>query len=84
MSLNFAHCDAADAEIDAARAETEEARQMALWATAQAKVMEAACSVPLFDLRQVWVRRGNLDYGYEKLEGALNLAPQLTHETRLR
>jgi peptide/nickel transport system substrate-binding protein len=82
MSLNFAHCSAADAEIDAARAEPDEAKQRALWAAAQAKVLEAGCSVPLFDLRQVWVRRANLVFGY-RLEGALNLGPPITHETRL-
>ena len=82
MSLNFAHCSAADAEIDAARAEADPARQNALWAEAQRKVLEAACSVPLFDLRQVWVRRAGVQLGY-RLEGALNLAPPITHETRL-
>lgn len=82
MSLNFAHCDAADAEIDAARAEPDEAKQMALWATAQAKIMEAGCSVPLYDLRQVWVRRANLNLGY-RLEGALNLGPAVTWQTRM-
>ncbi|WP_240790993.1 ABC transporter substrate-binding protein [Roseomonas sp. AR75] len=81
-SLNFAHCDAADAEIDAARAEPDEAKQMALWATAQRKILEAGCSVPLFDLRQVWVRRGTLDLGY-RLEGSMNLGPPITHATRL-
>ncbi|MGG5818034.1 ABC transporter substrate-binding protein [Falsiroseomonas sp. HW251] len=81
-SLNFAHCGAADAEIDAARAEPNEARQMALWAEAQRRILEAGCSVPLFDLRQVWVRRSNLNYGY-RLEGALNLGPAITHATRL-
>jgi peptide/nickel transport system substrate-binding protein len=83
MSLNFAHCGAADAEIDAARTEADEARQMALWATAQRQVLEAGCAVPLFDLKQVWVRRANLELGY-RLEGALNLGPAITHETRLR
>ncbi|WP_160120705.1 ABC transporter substrate-binding protein [Rhodovarius lipocyclicus] len=83
MSLNFAHCSAADAEIDAARTETDPARQMALWAEAQRKITEAACSVPLFDLRQVWVTRNNVELGYE-LTGALNLAPAITHATRLR
>lgn len=83
MSLNFAHCDAADAEIDAARSETDRARQMALWAEAQRKVAEAACSVPLFDLRQVWARTTKLDWGYT-LEGSLNLAPPVTEATALR
>lgn len=81
--LNFAHCDAADAEIDAARAETNRERQMALWATAQRKIMEQACAAPLYDLLQVWVRRANLDYGY-RLEGALNLTPPVTERTMLR
>jgi len=82
MSLNFAHCDAADAEIDAARAEADEARQRALWAEAQRKVLEAGCAVPLFDLRQVWVRRAGLNLGY-RLEGSLNLGPPITHATRM-
>ncbi|WP_439597128.1 ABC transporter substrate-binding protein [Falsiroseomonas sp.] len=82
MSLNFAHCSAADAEIDAARAEPDEARQLALWATAQRKVMEAGCSLPLFDLKQVWVRRAGLSLGY-RLEGSLNLGPAITAQTRL-
>jgi len=83
MSLNFAHCGAADAPIEAARIETDETRQRALWAQAQRQVLEAGCAVPLFDLRQVWVRRANLDLGYT-LEGALNLAPPVTATTRLR
>lgn len=82
MSLNFAHCSAADAEIDAARAEPDEAKQRALWATAQRKVLEAGCAVPLFDLKQVWVRRAGVNLGY-RLEGSLNLGPPITHATRL-
>jgi len=83
MALNFAHCSVADAEIDAARSEPDPARQAALWAEAQRKVMEAACSLPLYDLRQVWVRSSRLALGYA-LEGSLNLAPPLTAETALR
>jgi peptide/nickel transport system substrate-binding protein len=82
-SLNFAHCAAADAEIDAARSEPHTAKQMALWASAQRKVMEAVCSVPLYDLLQVWARRSGVDYGY-KLEGAMNLAPPITEATSVR
>lgn len=83
MSLNFAHCSAADAEIDAARSEPDTEKQAALWATAQRKITEAACSLPLYDLRQVWVRSTRLALGYT-LEGALNLAPPITAETTLR
>ena len=83
MQLNFAHCSAADAAIDAARGETDPARQLALWAEAQRAIAAAACSVPLFDLRQVWARTSKLDWGYT-LEGSLNLAPPVTEATTLR
>lgn len=82
-ALNFAHCSVADAEIDAARSELDPQRQLALWAEAQRKIMDAACAVPLYDLLQVWVRRDTLDLGY-RLEGALNLGPPITEATRLR
>jgi peptide/nickel transport system substrate-binding protein len=83
MSLNFAHCSAADAEIDAARSEPDPEKQAGLWATAQRKIMEAACSLPLYDLRQVWVRSSRVALGYT-LEGSMNLAPPITAETALR
>ena len=50
---------------------------MALWAEAQRKIMTEICSVPLFDLLQIWVRRASVELGYQ-LEGALNLAPPIT------
>jgi len=80
-SLNFAHCNAADSEIDEARTETDQAKQIALWQTAQRKIIEAGCSVPLFDLKQVFVRKASLQYDY-KLEGALNLIPPITVGTK--
>lgn len=82
-SLNFAHCDVADTEIDSARSDTDATRRAALWAAAQRKIMEAACAVPLFDLLQVWARSSRLDYGY-RLDGSLNLAPPITEATQLR
>lgn len=82
-SLNFAHCAVADAEIDAARTEPDPAKQLALWATAQKKIAAAVCSVPLYDLLQVWARTAKLDYGYT-LEGSLNLAPPITEATTLQ
>ena len=83
MNLNFAHCDAADAEIDAARGEPDRAKQLALWAEAQRKIAAQVCSVPLYDLRQVWARTTKVDWGY-KLDGALNLVPAVTEATTLR
>jgi peptide/nickel transport system substrate-binding protein len=80
---NFSHCRVADAEIDAARSEPDPARQLALWRTAQEKIHADICGVPLFDLKQVWLRRNTLDYGL-KLEGAMNLAPPITEKAFLK
>jgi peptide/nickel transport system substrate-binding protein len=80
---NFSHCRVADAEIDAARAEADPARQLALWRTAQEKIHADICGVPLFDLKQVWLRRDTLDYGV-RLEGDMNLAPPLTERATLK
>ena len=82
-NLGFAHCDAADAEIDSARAEPDAAQQLALWAEAQRKIAAQVCSVPLFELKQVWARTDKLEWGYS-LTGALNLAPPVTEGTILR
>ncbi|RLQ85199.1 polyamine ABC transporter substrate-binding protein [Notoacmeibacter ruber] len=79
---NFAHCDAGDDDITAARNATTDDERMAYWADAQKKIRDQVCSVPLFSLKQVWVRNAALDYGYE-LKGALNLAPLITEETTL-
>ena len=79
---NFAHCDAGDAEIDAARGEPDMGKQRALWESAQRKIADAACSIPLYELKMVWARSAKLDYGYV-LEGALGLTPPITEKTRL-
>ena len=80
---NFSHTDIADAEIDAARRATDIETQRALWATAQRKLLEQVCVVPLFEALQVWARRASLDYG-APLEGNLSLGPALTEATQFR
>jgi peptide/nickel transport system substrate-binding protein len=80
---NFSHCAAADAEIEQARREPDEARQLALWASAQRKIHDDVCAVPLFDLMQVWAHAPRLELGYQ-LKGALNLGPPLTEKTTLK
>src|SRR5215470_8685729 len=45
---NFSHTSIADAEIDAARRATDAAEQRRLWATAQRKLLEQVCVVPMF------------------------------------
>jgi len=79
---NFSHCSAADEEIRSARVEPDAARQLALWREAQTKIRADVCAVPLFGLKQVWVRSDRVQYGYE-LKGALNLQPPITERTML-
>jgi peptide/nickel transport system substrate-binding protein len=81
--VNFSHCSAADAEIDAARVEPDPARQKALWKAAQEKILAALCGVPFTESLVIWAWWDTLDLGYE-LVGSLNLVPQLTEQTRFR
>lgn len=78
---NFTNCNQADAEIDAARTETNRERQIALWHAAQEKIVANVCAVPLFETLLVWARRDSLDWGYE-LKGSMSLGPLVTERTR--
>jgi peptide/nickel transport system substrate-binding protein len=80
---NFSHCAVADADIEAARRESDPAKQIGFWREAQRKIAAEVCAVPLFDLLQVWGRGPHVDLGYE-LKGAMNLAPPITELTSLR
>lgn len=78
---NFSHCKVADAEIDAARSEQNKEKQLALWKTAQEKIVKEICAVPVNEMLMLWAQRDNLDLGYE-LKGSLNLGPPITEKTR--
>lgn len=78
---NFSHCKVADVEIDAARTEQDKAKQLALWKTAQDKIIAEVCAVPVNEMLMLWAYRDNLDLGYE-LKGSLNLGPPITEQTR--
>jgi peptide/nickel transport system substrate-binding protein len=80
---NFSHCNVADAEIEAARSETNPERQRALWREAQVKILAALCGIPMFEGLQVWAYRATIDLGYE-LRGNLNLSIPLTELTQFR
>jgi peptide/nickel transport system substrate-binding protein len=80
---NFSHCDVADKEIDAARVETDRAKQLALWAEAQRKIIAQVCAVPMFETLLVFAHHDDLDYGY-KLEGSLSLGPLITEATHFK
>jgi peptide/nickel transport system substrate-binding protein len=77
---NFSHCAVADKEIEAARTEPDLAKQKELWATAQKKIIEEVCAVPLFEQLQVWAYKTNVDFGY-KLTDAIHLGPVITEAT---
>jgi len=79
---NFSHCKVADAEIDAARSETDPVRQQQLWAAAQRKIMEELCAIPLFEQLQVWGRRDTVHYGF-LLKGAMSLGPLFTEASTI-
>lgn len=79
---NFSHCSVADAEIDAARMESNPEKQLALWKEAQRKIFEDVCAIPLFDLQQVWAHSKRVNFGYD-LKGAMNLAPPITEKTTI-
>ena len=78
---NFSHCDVADAEIEAARVETDPARQIALWEEAQRKIIAHVCGIPMTETAGVWVRRSTLDWGHE-FKGSMSLGPLVTEATR--
>ncbi|MCZ8270315.1 MAG: ABC transporter substrate-binding protein [Beijerinckiaceae bacterium] len=78
---NFSHCRVADAEIDAARTEQDQAKQVALWKAAQEKIIAEVCAVPVNEMLMNWAHRDNLELGYE-LKGSLNLGPPITENTR--
>jgi len=80
---NFSHTNIADAEIDAARVATDVNQQRQLWATAQRKLLEQVCVVPMYEGLQVWGRRTSLEYG-EPLQGSLSLGPNITEQTFFR
>ncbi len=74
---NFSHCTVADADIEAARVEQDKDKQLALWAAAQQKIGEEACSVPIYQNLQLWAWKDTLDLGVEVV-GSLNLSPPVT------
>lgn len=80
---NFSHCAVADAEIDAARSETDKAKQLALWKTAQEKIIKEVCAIPVNEMLMLWAYRDNLDLGYD-LKATLNLGPPVLETTQFK
>ncbi len=80
---NFSHCNVADAQIDAARVETNQEKQIELWKEAQKLIIEDLCGIPLTETSQVWVRNENLDWGFD-LNGSMSLGPLVTEQTHFK
>lgn len=80
---NFSHCKVADKEIEAARTEPDDAKQIALWQKAQKEIVADVCAVPLLETLQAWVRSDKLVYGYD-LKGSLSLGPLITEKTHFK
>lgn len=78
---NFSHCKVADAEIEAARSETDPKKQIALWHEAQRKILADVCAIPLNESLQIWAMKDTLDLGYT-IKGALNLGPGVLETSR--
>ena len=80
---NFSHCSVADEEIEAARSERDAEKQKELWRTAQQKIAEAVCGVPMSESLVMWGWKNNLDLGYE-MHGSLNLMPHVTEKAHFK
>lgn len=78
--VNFSHCAVADAEIEAASVEVDAAKQKELWKTAQQKIIDDVCAVPLYEQLQVWASKTNVDFGYD-FKAAIHLGPVITELT---
>ncbi|MGK7871111.1 ABC transporter substrate-binding protein [Falsiroseomonas sp. E2-1-a20] len=63
---NFSHFSGADAEIEAARFETDAEKQKQLWITVQRKIMEESVAIPLFTRSYAMARSPKLDLGHEQ------------------
>ncbi len=79
---NFSHCAVADAEIRAARTETDPAKQLADWALAQKKIVEAVCGVPVYELFDAWAISNRVKLGYT-LTGAPGRGVPILEDTTI-
>lgn len=82
-SINFSHCDVADEEIEKARSETDSEAQKQLWASAQKKIIEHICAVPLYEQLIAYARRDNVEWGYD-LQAGMHLGPTVSELTELK
>jgi peptide/nickel transport system substrate-binding protein len=79
---NFSHISSIDGLIEAARAELDPAKQVALWKEAQFKILEEMAAKPLYTKRFIYARKPYVDYGYELL-ASLAYTPAINELTKI-
>ena len=79
---NFAHYSGVDDLIEQARAETDPAKQEALWKEANIQILKDFAAYPLYMQNLVYARKPSVDYGHE-LVSSLALYPQITEQTTI-
>jgi peptide/nickel transport system substrate-binding protein len=79
---NFSHYSGIDDLIEQARAETDPAKQEALWKEANVQILKDLAAYPLYMQNLVYARSPKVDYGHE-LISSLALYPQITELTTI-
>ncbi|MCA1784899.1 MAG: ABC transporter substrate-binding protein, partial [Desulfobacteraceae bacterium] len=79
---NFSHCTVVDKLLDDARSEIDPKKQIRLWEQAQIRILHEALVYPLLDIKNIFAKRPNLDYGHE-LKTTLAGYPQFDERTSL-
>ncbi len=78
--VNFSHCEVADKQIEQARSEPDQKKQIALWEEAQKLIITNVCAVPVIETGSVMVRTEKLNWGYD-FKGSMSLGPLITEQT---
>ena len=79
---NFSHYTKIDDLIVKARAEQDQAKQVAMWKEAQIQILQDMAALPLQYQNQVYARSNKVDYGHD-LKSVLALYPGIDERTRL-
>jgi peptide/nickel transport system substrate-binding protein len=79
---NFSHYDQIDDLIEAARVETDAAKQVQMWKDAQLQLLDDCVTYSLVSANQSYARYSWVDYGHE-LKSSLALYPQITEMTQI-
>lgn len=79
---NFSHSKIADEQIEKARNEADQVKQVALWKEAQIKILESVLTYPVVVTWMAFARTPAVDYGHE-LKSVRATYPGIDENTRL-